>query len=263
MHSTCDTSLPFPLSCNAISSLGVGHPPQCKLTPDSHITQTHPSNQEDPGFLGRGTVCYLACYNGEYYVIKDCWVEELEQRTALHEVNMMKLVQDINGVPKLQHYWVVKSNSRLSRGVSSIQDCSINNTMIEDFANGSHGFLLDWEFAVWVTLQGNMTLGGTCQDISHEKTLLGLWSEKVAEDLKIARCTKFTFLNDPSESRLDSEVSQYFQDPIPLANECMPYEKPPEMMNAFQQIIAQHKVLNSSMRLSQENNMDVIGKEHG
>ncbi|KAI5991758.1 hypothetical protein F5J12DRAFT_897447 [Pisolithus orientalis] len=60
------------------------------------------------GFLGRGTVCYLTCYNGEYYIIKDYWVEESEQRTALHKVNMMKLVQDINGVPKLQHYWVVK-----------------------------------------------------------------------------------------------------------------------------------------------------------
>ncbi|KAI5994624.1 hypothetical protein F5J12DRAFT_785805 [Pisolithus orientalis] len=60
------------------------------------------------GFLGRGTVCYLARYNGEYYVIKDYWVEELEQRTALHKVNMMKLVQDIDRVPKLQHYWVIE-----------------------------------------------------------------------------------------------------------------------------------------------------------
>ncbi|KIO09339.1 hypothetical protein M404DRAFT_21903 [Pisolithus tinctorius Marx 270] len=356
------------------------------------------------GFLGRGTVCYLACYNGEYYVIKDYWVEESEQRTALHEVNMMKLVQDIDGVPKLQHYWVIevepgivdkteryrdekwrscmksrrthvrlamKPNSfhaseifyeqALERGVLH-RDCSINNTMIEDFANGSRGFLLDWEFAVRVTLQGEYDLGGTgtvpflsvnilCQvkeaitksgktnvpsirksasltrvfidhpttihhtfaddieslfyvfiwililydgplgherqDISHEKTLLGLWSEKAAEDLEIARCAKFTFLNDPSESRLDSEVSQYFQDLIPLANEwhillgqsllsgtavqfsdvislfdhflaSMPYEKPPEMTNAFQQIIAQHKALNSSMHPSQENDMDVM-----
>ncbi|KAI6148128.1 hypothetical protein BKA82DRAFT_4355414 [Pisolithus tinctorius] len=130
-------------------------------------------------------------------------------------------------------------------------------------------------------------LGHKHQDISHGKTLLGLWSEKVAKDLKITRCTKFTFLNDPSESRLDSEVLQYFQDLIPLANEwhillgwsllsrtavwfsdiislfdCflagMPYKKPPEMMNAFQQIITQHKVLNSSMCLSQENDMDAM-----
>ncbi|KAI6144476.1 hypothetical protein BKA82DRAFT_30608 [Pisolithus tinctorius] len=332
---------------------------------------------------------------------------------------MMKLVQDIDGVPKLQHYWVVevklgivdkteryrdekwrlcmksrRTHMRLAmkpcarpmvmfktkkelvsciRDILQIQqqalergvlhrDCSINNTMIEDFANGSHGFLLDWEFAVQVTLQGEYDLGGTgtvpflsvnilCQlkeaitksgktnvplirksaslthifidhpttihhtfvddieslfyifiwililydgplgherqDISHEKTLLGLWSEKAAEDLEIARCAKFTFLNDPSESRLDSEVSQYFQDLIPLANEwhvlfgrsllsrtavqfsdiislfdcflaSMPYEKPPEMTNAFQQIIAQHKALNSSMRPSQENDMDVM-----
>ncbi|KAI6006655.1 hypothetical protein F5J12DRAFT_782901 [Pisolithus orientalis] len=329
MHSTCDTSLPFPLSCNTFSSLGVGHPPQCKLTPNSHITKTHPSNQEDPSFLGRGTVCYLACYNGEYYVIKDYWVEESEQRTALHEVNMMKLVQDIDGVPKLQHYWVIEVKlgiQALERGVLH-QDCSINNTMIKDFANGLHNFLLDWEFAVWVMLQGEYDLGSTeaitksgktnvpliqkndieslfyvfiwililydgplghkHQDISHEKTLLGLWSEKGAEDLEITRCTKFTFLNDPSKLRLDSKVLQYFQDLIPLANEwhillgqsllsgtavqlsdiislfdhflaSMPYEKPPEMMNAFQQIITQHKVLNSSMCLSQKNDMDVM-----
>ncbi|KAI5999761.1 hypothetical protein F5J12DRAFT_784540 [Pisolithus orientalis] len=301
------------------------------------------------GFLGRGTVCYLARYNGEYYIIKDYWVEESEQRTALHEVNMMKLVQDIDRVPKLQHYWVIKVEpgiQALERGVLH-QDCSINNTMIKDFTNGSHSFLLDWEFAVRVMLQGEYDLGGTeaitksgktnvpsiwksaslthifidhpttihhtfvddieslfyifiwililydgplgheCQDISHEKTLLGLWSEKVAEDLEIARCTKFTFLNDLSELRLDSKVLQYFQDLIPLANEwhillgqsllsgtavqfsdvislfdhflaSMPYEKPPEMTNAFQQIIAQHKVLNSSMRPSQENDMDVM-----
>ncbi|KAI6156796.1 hypothetical protein BKA82DRAFT_148513 [Pisolithus tinctorius] len=314
---------------------------------------------------------------------------------------MMKLVQDIDRVPKLQHYWVVEvelgiwrscmksrrthpcarpmvmfktkkelvscirdilriQQQALERGVLH-RDCSINNTMIEDFTNGSCSFLLDWEFAVWVTLQGEYDLGGTvipflsvnilcqlkeaitksgktnvpsirksaslthvfidhpttihhtfadnieslfyvfiwililydgplgheCQDISHEKTLLGLWSEKVAEDLEIARCAKFTFLNDPSESRLDSEVSQYFQDLIPLANKwcvllgwsllsrtavqfsdiislfdhflaSMPYEKPPEMTNAFQQIITQHKVLNSSMRPSQENDMDVM-----
>ncbi|KAI5990036.1 hypothetical protein F5J12DRAFT_786564 [Pisolithus orientalis] len=316
------------------------------------------------GFLGRGTVCYLTHYDGEYYVIKDYWVEESEQRTALHEVNMMKLVQDINRVPKLQHYWVIEVKlgiQALERGVLH-RDCSINNTMIEDFANGSHSFLLDWEFAVQVMLQGEYDLGSTgtvpflsvnilCQlkeaitksgktnvpsiwksaslthvfidhpttihhtfvddikslfyifiwililydgpldhehqDISHEKTLLGLWSEKVAKDLEIARCAKFTFLNGPSKSRLDSEVLQYFQDLIPLANKwlillgwsllsgtavqfsdvislfdhflaSMPYEKPPEMMNAFQQIIAQHKALNSSMCPSQENDMDVM-----
>ncbi|KAI6006705.1 hypothetical protein F5J12DRAFT_782940 [Pisolithus orientalis] len=308
------------------------------------------------GFLGRGTVCYLACYNGEYYVIKDYWVEESEQRTALHEVSMMKLVQDIDGVPKLQHYWVIEVElgiQALKRGILH-QDCSINNMMIEDFANGLHSFLLNWEFAVQITLQGEYDLGGTyakgtvpflsvnilCQlkkaitksgktnvpliqkstslthiFINHPTTIhhtfaddieslfyVFIWililydgplghkhqdSEKVAKDLEIARCTKFTFLNDPSESRLDSEVLQYFQDLIPLANEwcillgqsllsrtavqfsdiislfdrflaSMPYEKPLEMTNAFQQIITQHKALNSSMHPSQENDMDVM-----
>ncbi|KIJ59343.1 hypothetical protein HYDPIDRAFT_33281 [Hydnomerulius pinastri MD-312] len=60
------------------------------------------------GFLGRGTVCYLACHKGEFYVIKDHWVQESQLRTALHEVNMMELLQDIDGVPKLHDYWVVE-----------------------------------------------------------------------------------------------------------------------------------------------------------
>ncbi|KAI5988228.1 hypothetical protein F5J12DRAFT_786919 [Pisolithus orientalis] len=44
----------------------------------------------------------------EVFIYIDYWVEESEQRTALHEVNMMKLVQEINRVPKLQHYWVIE-----------------------------------------------------------------------------------------------------------------------------------------------------------
>ena len=33
--------------------------------------------------------------------------------------------------------------------------------MIEDFAGGSRGLLLDWEFAVKITKQGEYDLGGT------------------------------------------------------------------------------------------------------
>ncbi|KAI5986703.1 hypothetical protein F5J12DRAFT_787214 [Pisolithus orientalis] len=266
MHSTWNTSLPFPLSYNAFSSLGVRHPPQCKLTPGSHITQTHLSNQEDPSFLGRGTVCYLTCYNGEYYVIKDYWVEESEQRTALHEVNMMKLVQDIDRVPKLQHYWVVKIFYKVmlqgeydlggTEAITKSGKTNVPSIQKNDIESLFYIF-------IWILILYDGPLDHECQDISHEKTLLGLWSEKAAKDLKITRCAKFTFLNDLSKLRLDSKVSQYFQDLIPLANKwhillgqsllsgtavqfsdvislfdhflaSIPYEKPLEMMNAFQ-----------------------------
>ena len=60
------------------------------------------------GFLGRGTVCYLACYKGVFYVIKDHWVEHSDERPILHEVRMMQLMEGVDGVPKLHDYWVVE-----------------------------------------------------------------------------------------------------------------------------------------------------------
>ena len=61
------------------------------------------------GFLGRGTVCYLVRRDGELYVIKDHWVQnDLKQnQNILQEINMMKLVQGIDGVPTLIDFWVV------------------------------------------------------------------------------------------------------------------------------------------------------------
>ncbi|KAF9218727.1 hypothetical protein BS17DRAFT_770497 [Gyrodon lividus] len=39
-------------------------------------------------------------------------------------------------------------------------DCSMNNAMIEDNEDGSHGLLLDWEFSVQITKLGRYKLGG-------------------------------------------------------------------------------------------------------
>ena len=62
------------------------------------------------GFLGRGTICYLVRRGGEFYVIKDHWVQnDLKQnQSPLQEINMMKLIQGIDGVPTLVDYWVVE-----------------------------------------------------------------------------------------------------------------------------------------------------------
>ncbi|KIM62462.1 hypothetical protein SCLCIDRAFT_119450 [Scleroderma citrinum Foug A] len=56
------------------------------------------------GFLGRGTLCYLAVHNGVVYVIKDHWVSG----SPLHEVRMLKCVQGIKGVPTYVDSWEVK-----------------------------------------------------------------------------------------------------------------------------------------------------------
>ncbi|KAI5994273.1 hypothetical protein F5J12DRAFT_785835 [Pisolithus orientalis] len=58
-----------------------------------------------------------------------------------------------------------------------------------------------------------------------------------------------------------SRTAVWFSDVVSLFDHflaSMPYEKPLEMTNAFQQIIAQHTVLNSSMCLHQENDMDAM-----
>ena len=62
------------------------------------------------GFLGWGTVCYLIRRDGEFYIIKDHWVQnDLKQnQNILQEINMMKLIQGIDGVPTLVDFWVVE-----------------------------------------------------------------------------------------------------------------------------------------------------------
>jgi len=55
------------------------------------------------GFLGRGTVIYLARREGRLYIIKDHWVENPSQ-----EASMMKLMEGTRGVPRLIDHWVVE-----------------------------------------------------------------------------------------------------------------------------------------------------------
>ena len=73
------------------------------------------------GFLGRGTVCYLVRHDGEFYVIKDHWVQNKlkHYQNPLQEVNMMKLVQGIDGVPVLVDFWIVE----VLPGVPDVTQC--------------------------------------------------------------------------------------------------------------------------------------------
>lgn len=55
------------------------------------------------GFLGRGTVIYLARREGKMYIIKDHWVEN-----PMQEATTMKIMQGTPGVPNLVDHWVVE-----------------------------------------------------------------------------------------------------------------------------------------------------------
>jgi Fungal protein kinase len=78
-----------------------------------------------PGFLGRGTVCYLARRGDVSYVIKDYWVRVSSSRDSLNEVNMMKRLHHLDGVPKLQGYWFVHTEPEGDPALSKLDiDCT-------------------------------------------------------------------------------------------------------------------------------------------
>ncbi|KAF8432136.1 hypothetical protein L210DRAFT_3650633 [Boletus edulis BED1] len=79
------------------------------------------------GFIGRGTICYLARYEGVYYVIKDHWVRDLDQDgicdlMMIHEARMMEYVKDIDGVPKLHGAWVVEAEEGVPDSTSRYRE---------------------------------------------------------------------------------------------------------------------------------------------
>lgn len=60
------------------------------------------------GFTGRGTVCYLVRYKDKEFIVKDHWVQGEDSQDVLNEVEMLKRMQDVPGVPHLEDYWVVQ-----------------------------------------------------------------------------------------------------------------------------------------------------------
>ena len=57
--------------------------------------------------VGRSTVCYLARKDGEEYIIKDYWAIGGNEK-ALNEINMMKKMEGVCGIPQLVEYWLVE-----------------------------------------------------------------------------------------------------------------------------------------------------------
>ncbi|KAG2744239.1 hypothetical protein P692DRAFT_201722157, partial [Suillus brevipes Sb2] len=59
------------------------------------------------GLVGRGTVCYLARREGEEFIIKDHWVKG-DKSVVLNEVEMLKALKDIPGVPQYVEHCLVE-----------------------------------------------------------------------------------------------------------------------------------------------------------
>ncbi|KAG1896337.1 uncharacterized protein F5891DRAFT_958738, partial [Suillus fuscotomentosus] len=59
------------------------------------------------GLVGRRTVCYLARRDGEEFIIKDHWVKG-DKSVVLNEVEMLKALKDIPGVPQYVEHCLVE-----------------------------------------------------------------------------------------------------------------------------------------------------------
>ncbi|KAG1855067.1 hypothetical protein C8R48DRAFT_776468 [Suillus tomentosus] len=62
------------------------------------------------GLIGRGTICYLASLNEEDYIVKDHWVLGKQDDIILNEIEMLKLMHGVPGVPKLVDYWLITTS---------------------------------------------------------------------------------------------------------------------------------------------------------
>ncbi|KAG1810601.1 uncharacterized protein BJ212DRAFT_1302341 [Suillus subaureus] len=179
------------------------------------------------GLVSRGTVCYLVCLDDEEFIIKDHWVQGREDQVVLNEINMLKHMSGIPGVPELVDWWIVERSNgeadvtsryrkqpqclklvKVLRDIVIIQcmaveehkvlhcNCSLNNAMITDeLGGGSRGFLIDWEFMVHINLDLKYAIGGmgTIPFMSH-----GL----------------LTQLSDAQQAALISHVIQSFSDDL-------------------------------------------------
>jgi hypothetical protein len=62
------------------------------------------------GLVGRGTICYLASLNEEDYIVKDHWVLGKQEGVILNEIEMLKSMHGVPGVPELVDHWLVTTS---------------------------------------------------------------------------------------------------------------------------------------------------------
>ncbi|KAG2064011.1 hypothetical protein BDR04DRAFT_1122868 [Suillus decipiens] len=113
-----------------------------------------------------------------------------DKTIVLNEVEMLKTLKDIPGVPQYIEHCLVEvepgkvdntqmyrqkiySSTQALRDIVLIQkcvveehqvlhrDCSLNNSMIEDTKDGSRGALIDWEFTACITSNNMYSAGRT------------------------------------------------------------------------------------------------------
>ncbi|KAG2108102.1 hypothetical protein BD769DRAFT_1366025, partial [Suillus cothurnatus] len=102
---------------DCIDSSPLVDPPDLKNTKDDDVIGKITVNENvyellkvifcNQGLVGRGTVCYLARRDGEEFIIKDHWVKG-DKTIVLNEVEMLKTLKDIPGVPQYIEHCLVK-----------------------------------------------------------------------------------------------------------------------------------------------------------
>ncbi|KAG1765185.1 hypothetical protein EV702DRAFT_1051093 [Suillus placidus] len=63
------------------------------------------------GLVSRGTVCYLATLDDEEFIIKDHWVQGKEDQVVLNEIEMLRRMSGVPGVPTLVDWWIVERSN--------------------------------------------------------------------------------------------------------------------------------------------------------
>ncbi|KAG1897353.1 uncharacterized protein F5891DRAFT_1192062 [Suillus fuscotomentosus] len=63
------------------------------------------------GLVSRGTVCYLVSLDDKEFIIKDHWVQGKEDQVILNEIEMLKCMPGVPGVPELVDWWVVERSN--------------------------------------------------------------------------------------------------------------------------------------------------------
>ncbi|KAG1842146.1 hypothetical protein F4604DRAFT_1690068 [Suillus subluteus] len=179
------------------------------------------------GLVGCGTICYLASLNEEDYIVKDHWVLG-KQDDVLNEIEMLKLMHGVPGIPELVDYWLITTSEVQKTAVEERKilhrDCSLNNAMILDNLDISKGFLIDWEFAVRITADNKYTIGGTFSGpngtVHQERMTNSLLNRWTNLDLALCAAFKITFFANPlDEERLLDEFHPYFKPLVPLAKD--------------------------------------------
>ncbi|KAG1749456.1 hypothetical protein EDB19DRAFT_2022570 [Suillus lakei] len=136
--------------------------------------------------------------------IHDHWVQGKEDQVVLNEIDMLKCMSGIPGVPELVDWWIVERSNG---------DADVTNQL----GGGSQGFLIDWEFAVHINPDLKYDIGGMVHQDHLGNTILDHWNNMDLESCATFKGNFFATIKE--EHHLVEEIHPYFKDLIPLAKE--------------------------------------------